>query len=134
MDYIFIEGIELAGRHGHFEEERARGNVFLIDIRLAVDAALAASTDNLEDAADYTLAAKIAEEAVDGPSVRLIETLAERIASAILERMPHVREAGIKLAKLNPPMDPPAVAAVVRICRGRNGARQYPLSVNDWSE
>ncbi len=84
-DLIVLRGLTAQGRHGWFDEEQERGQTFHVDVGLEVDTAAAAVTDDLADTVDYgTLAAQVVA-LVEAQPVRLIETLAQRIADLCLD-------------------------------------------------
>jgi dihydroneopterin aldolase len=81
MIVVELEGLEIFGRHGAGEEERARGQTFLYDVWLEVsDAAL---SDRLEDTVDYVAVAEVVKEISDGREFHLLEALAAAVADAI---------------------------------------------------
>ena len=83
-DHIRISGIRAFGHHGVFDHERVEGQEFSVDVTLYVDASKAASTDDLADAVDYGAVATTVHDLVSGAPVNLIETLADRIATALM--------------------------------------------------
>jgi 7,8-dihydroneopterin aldolase/epimerase/oxygenase len=83
-DRIALRGLRVRGRHGVFEHERADGQDFLIDVTLDVDLSVAGRTDDLHDTIDYGAIAQTVAAVVGGEPLNLIETLAERIATACL--------------------------------------------------
>jgi len=84
LDLLTVTGIECFGHHGVFDFERRTGQVFVIDLTLAVDTRPAAASDDLADTVDYgTLVARV-KAAVERDPVDLIETLAERVADVAL--------------------------------------------------
>jgi dihydroneopterin aldolase len=84
---VEIRGLEVFAYHGVHEHERRDGQTFLIDVRLTVAAAAAAS-DRLEDAVDYgSVCARVVELAKGGP-YNLIERLAAVIADDLAGRFP----------------------------------------------
>jgi dihydroneopterin aldolase len=85
LDRLAISGIEGFGRHGVFEAERRDGQVFLVDLVLAVDTRAAARSDDLQDTVDYGSLVTRVVKAIESDPVDLIETLAERIADTCLE-------------------------------------------------
>jgi 7,8-dihydroneopterin aldolase/epimerase/oxygenase len=86
MIVVELEGLEIFGRHGAGEEERARGQAFLYDVRLEVsDAAL---SDRLEDTVDYVAVAEVVKEISDGREFHLLEALAAAVADAVRQRFP----------------------------------------------
>ena len=83
-DELSILGIECFAHHGVFEHERRDGQVFRIDLTLAVDTAPAAASDDLRDTVDYGSLVDQVVAAVTRDPVDLIETLAQRIADTCL--------------------------------------------------
>lgn len=83
-DRIQLRGLTVRGHHGVFAHEREDGQVFQVDLTLWVDLAPAAESDELADTVDYGALAQQAAEIVAGPPVNLIETVAGRIAEAVL--------------------------------------------------
>jgi dihydroneopterin aldolase len=83
---VEMEALEIFGRHGVTEEERAQGQTFLYDLRLEVsDAAL---SDRLEDTVDYVAVAELVKEVSDTREFQLLEGLAAAVADAVVERFP----------------------------------------------
>jgi dihydroneopterin aldolase len=85
MDYIFIEGLKVAGKHGVTDTERKVEQEFQIDVRMEVDTKKAAQSDKLADALDYAPVKEKLIEIIQTNSFYLIERLADTIASEILK-------------------------------------------------
>ncbi|MEK7107180.1 MAG: dihydroneopterin aldolase, partial [Patescibacteria group bacterium] len=85
MDRIFIEKLVLAGKHGVSDSERARAQEFHIDISAETGTKTAGKTDDISDTVNYKDFVEIARQVVEGTSVHLVETLAQKIAERILE-------------------------------------------------
>lgn len=83
-DHIVLRGLVVRGYHGVFEHERSDGQDFVVDVELEVDTTVAARSDQLGDAVDYGAVAAAVAAVVSGEPVNLLETLAQRIASACL--------------------------------------------------
>ncbi|MDG4768456.1 dihydroneopterin aldolase [Solwaraspora sp. WMMD406] len=83
-DQIQLTGLRAFGRHGVYPAERATGQDFVVDVTLELDLAPAAVTDQVERTVHYGELAGRIVEIVEGPPVNLIETLADRIATACL--------------------------------------------------
>ncbi|GAB2582488.1 7,8-dihydroneopterin aldolase [Paractinoplanes abujensis] len=82
---ITLTGLRVRGRHGVFDFEREQGQDFVIDVRLELDLAPAAASDDVGDTVHYgELAGRLAE-IVGGEPVNLIETLADRLLVACLD-------------------------------------------------
>lgn len=81
---IELTGLRVFGRHGVFEDERADGQDFVVDVTAWLDLDRAAGSDDLADTLDYgTLAHRVAA-IVGGPPCRLVEALAARVADDVL--------------------------------------------------
>lgn len=85
LDEIVLTGLTVFGRHGVYTHEREEGQDFTIDLRLRLSLDQAAASDDVTDTVHYGELAEKVAAIVAGEPVNLIETLAERIASAALE-------------------------------------------------
>jgi dihydroneopterin aldolase len=74
-----IEGIRAGGKHGANPGEQDRAQEFVVDLEIAVDV----GGDSIDQTADYRAVVGAVIEAVEGESVVLLETLAERVADAV---------------------------------------------------
>ncbi|WOQ69874.1 dihydroneopterin aldolase [Microbacterium limosum] len=83
-DTITLTGLRVFGRHGVYDHERADGQDFVIDAVFELDTRPAASSDDVVDTIHYGEAAQQIAEIVAGEPVALLETLAARIARALL--------------------------------------------------
>ena len=98
-DRILLEGMVFHGRHGTLPAERELGQPFVVDVELRLDLRPAGRSDKLEETVDYGEVHQRAKEIVEGTPVNLTETVAERIATTILEGHPSVEAVRVKVAK-----------------------------------
>jgi dihydroneopterin aldolase len=84
-DRISLTNMRFEGRHGVPDEERARPQPFEVDVELHLDLRPAGRADDLAQTLDYRQAFEICRDVVEGPSCLLIEALAERIATRLLD-------------------------------------------------
>ena len=84
LDRISLEGLRVFARHGVHEYERRDGQEFVIDAVLWVDTRAAAASDDLSLTVDYGAVADRLVKLAGEPPVRLIETLAQRLADGCL--------------------------------------------------
>jgi|FaiFalFF_MnMetaG_3_1042247.scaffolds.fasta_scaffold00325_4 dihydroneopterin aldolase len=119
VDQLFIEGIEFYGYHGVPDAEQQIGHRYRVDLVLELDLSLAGHTDQLEQTVDYGAVARLVQQIGSERSVRLMETLAERFAQAILERFPPVQRVHVRVAKRLPPTGTIVEMAGVAITRSR---------------
>ncbi len=104
MDKIRITGIEAFGHHGVFPEETKNGQIFRVSLELELDTRAAGETDDLTKTVNYADVIALAEKHITGEPVKLIETLAERIAGDILKNFPPVRALTVEAHKPNAPV------------------------------
>lgn len=114
-----MAGLELVAKHGYYDEERQAGNQFRFDVCVSTPTNRAAKTDDLDDTVDYATIAALIKQAADGPSAKLVETLAERVADSLLGQFASAAEVRVRVAKLNPPFTEGAAEAGVEIERVR---------------
>lgn len=100
-DRLLLMGMSFFGRHGALPAERELGQTFAVDVTLEGDFSTARRSDRLEDALDYRRAWTQVREVVEGPPVRLLEALADRIAHSLV-RLPGVRRAVVRVGKRPP--------------------------------
>jgi dihydroneopterin aldolase len=121
-DRIALRGLTVRGRHGVFEHERADGQDFVVDVVLELDTSVAARTDALEDTVDYGALAQTVAAIVAGEPVRLLETLADRIATACLGDA-RVGRVEVSVHKPHAPIDLAFDDVVVTIVRTQRAQR-----------
>lgn len=84
-DTITLTGLRAHGHHGVFDHERRDGQPFVVDLVLYTDIRAAARGDDLRETIHYGYVAQTVHDTITSDPVDLIETLAERIAAAVLE-------------------------------------------------
>ncbi|MBK50558.1 MAG: dihydroneopterin aldolase [SAR202 cluster bacterium] len=103
IDLIKLEGMVFYGYHGVNEEEKLKGQKFVVDIDLFCDLSLAGKSDDLSDTINYSTVYRIAKEILEGESYNLLEALAEKIANSILSNWPRIT-VKIKISKPDVPI------------------------------
>ncbi len=83
-DRIVLTGLRVRGHHGVYEFERREGQDFVVDVGLELDTAVAAESDDVTDTIHYGELAESLALVIGGESVKLIETLAGRLADVCL--------------------------------------------------
>ena len=83
MDKIFLNELKVDTVIGLWEWERRIRQTVIIDLEMSGDIAKAAANDDIADALNYKSVAKRVQEFVADSSFKLVETLAENIASII---------------------------------------------------
>lgn len=85
-DILRLRNMRFIGRHGVLPWERTRGQPFEVDVEIHRDLAEAGRADDLTLGLDYAAVRDCVEEIVTGPSLQLVEALAERIAETVGSR------------------------------------------------
>jgi 7,8-dihydroneopterin aldolase/epimerase/oxygenase len=125
LDRIELRGLRVFARHGVLDSERMSGQEFVIDVVLWLDTRPAAGTDDVSKTVDYGALADRLVRLAEEPPVRLIETLAERLAADCLSE-PLVAEVEITVHKPQAPIAHPFgdVTVVIRRARSSPGPQQ----------
>jgi 7,8-dihydroneopterin aldolase/epimerase/oxygenase len=119
-DRILLEGMVFHGRHGTLAAERELGQPFVVDVELRLDLRPAGNSDDLAQTVDYGEVHRRTRVIVEGEPVNLTETVAERIARAILEEHPAVEAVRVKVSKPHVRLDDTVLAgSAVEILRRR---------------
>ena len=106
-DRISLIGLSARGHHGVLPFEREEGQLFTVDVILDLGqrgTAVAAVTDSVTDAVDYSRVANGIVSIIEGEPVNLIESLADRIAERVLS-FPRVVAAEVTVHKPQAPLD-----------------------------
>ena len=103
QDKIILSGMVFYGFHGANSEEKELGQRFVVDLELEYDLKPAGTSDELVDTVNYSRFYSAVKEVMEGPSLNLLEAVAQTIATNILERYP-VESAMVRLKKPEVPI------------------------------
>lgn len=117
-DRIALTGVRATGYHGVYENERRDGQEFVVDLELQLSLAEAAVSDDVADTVHYGELAERVAALIEGEPVDLLETLATRIARAVLEYA-LVDQVTVTVHKPQAPIPVPFSDVSVSITRGR---------------
>ena len=118
LDRITITGLRVRGHHGVYDIERRAGQDFVVDAVLELDVSAAAASDDVADTVDYGELAEALAAMVAGEPVKLLETLATRLASRCLEDT-RVAAATVTVHKPQAPVTVPLSDLSVTVRRPR---------------
>ncbi|WP_432561597.1 dihydroneopterin aldolase [Kineococcus sp. SYSU DK003] len=107
LDRIVLRGLKGIGRHGVLDFERAQGQPFGLDVALHLDTREAAAGDDLTATVDYGALAQQLITVLVGEPVLLVETLAQRVADACLERSERIAAVDVVVHKPQAPIPAP---------------------------
>ena len=114
--HVFLRDMQLQASIGWYAHEHAAPQRIRVNVDLAVDEGPDDGADTLERVVSYEVVAQAVRRIVGAGHVKLVETLAERIAAACLDD-PRVRLARVQVEKLD--VFPDAAAAGVAVERAR---------------
>ena len=103
-DRIHLKGMVFYGHHGVTPEEQALGQRIEVDLEVEADLETAALEDDPEQTIDYGDLYRITREVVEGDPVRLLETIAQRVADRIQDEY-DVGAVWVKVMKPGAPID-----------------------------
>ncbi|WP_104086925.1 dihydroneopterin aldolase [Arthrobacter sp. GMC3] len=118
-DTITLSGITAIGYHGVFDFEKRDGQPFVVDAVLHADLTAAAATDDLTKTAHYGEVADTIVGLIRGDAFDLIETLAVRIAEAILAEYAVVVAVEVTVHKPKAPIQVPFGDVSIKVLRSR---------------
>lgn len=101
--YIMLEKILMYAHHGVFLQETKVGNLFKIDVKLAVDLEKSSFSDELTDTVSYADVYSVIKEEMTIPS-KLLEHVAGRIVRRLKKEYAEIESVELKLSKQNPPL------------------------------
>jgi len=119
---ILVGGIKFHGYHGLTRLEREIGVRYSVDVDLACDLEAAAASDRVKDTIDYREVHHTVIEIGRGDSYRLIETLAAKIADAMLSRT-KAAAVTVRVRKETPILDGIVDSVSVELSRERKKAK-----------
>lgn len=122
MDRISLSNMAFFAHHGVGPQERRLGQRFFVDLEFYLDLQPAARTDDYSKTVCYAAVYKAVDAVMTGEPVNLIETLAERIAQAVLGEFPAVDGVTIAIRKPSAPVPGVLDHAAVEISRRRDNA------------
>jgi len=85
MDIVFIHDLQVETVIGIYDWERKIKQTISLDIEMATDISKAAKSDDIEDTLSYKTVAKRLIEFIEQSEFELVEALAEKICSIILD-------------------------------------------------
>ena len=98
---LLLSGLTAFGYHGNNPAERKLGQTFVADLEVTLDTARAAASDRITDTVSYPVLEKTARAILEGKPANLLETVAERIATAILQ-LPGIHRVTVRVSKRPP--------------------------------
>lgn len=99
---IALEGLVFFAYNG-YDEEKAMGNRYSVDVKVSTDFKEAAETDNLDATINYEGLYKLVKEEMNTKSL-LLEHIANRIIKKIKVTYSGLHQIEVSVSKFNPPI------------------------------
>lgn len=128
---ITVLGLAVYARHGVNPEEQRLGQRFIIDVTVDAEVTSAVAADDYEHALCYGTLGSFLIEYATSQTFRLIETLADRLARAVLERFPQAERAQVRVHKPGAPTGLPSGDVAVQVEHLRERCVGFSLGSNE---
>jgi len=116
LDCITLKDVSFYAYHGALPEEKKLGQIFLVSLELFLDLKQAGEKDRLADTVNYAEVYATLKKVMEGSAHNLLESLAEKIAAALLQGP--VKGVSVEVKKPAPPMAAQLAYVAVKIKRG----------------
>lgn len=104
MGKVYVNDIRVYAHHGCLPEETLIGSDYRVDLWVAADLEVSASSDKLADTVDYVTLCACVREEMAVPS-KLLEHVGKRIIQRIFASSNLIERANVTVTKINPPID-----------------------------
>jgi dihydroneopterin aldolase len=118
-DHIYLANMTFDVHIGAGDGERADEQPIEIDVDMTVDLKPAGEADDLDKTVDYGAVFRLCQQVAEGRPYRLLEALAERLATEILAVESAVQGVAVTVRKPGVPIDGVLDYAGVRVTRAR---------------
>ena len=119
-DRIILAEMAFFGRHGVSDAERSAEQEIDVDVEVEADLAGAGASDDLADTINYSRVFDACREVVEERSYKLLEAIAEAIATKVLADFPMATAITVRVRKPGVPIDGRLEYAGVSIERRRS--------------
>lgn len=117
MDEIIISGLKIFAWHGVYEEEREKGQNFIVNAELFLDTSSAGDSDSLEDSVDYGKVCLFINDFLRISRYNTMEALANNLARKIMVKFPRTQRIILEIQKPEAPIPLPFETVSVKIER-----------------
>ena len=103
-DFIKITNLEIYAYHGVLAEEKQKGQVFFVNLKLYLDLRKPGVSDDLKDAVNYDEVCTLVVDVFTKEVYDLIEKAAEKTVEALLRQFPAIEAVELELRKPDAPI------------------------------
>lgn len=122
MDKIVINELEVFAHHGVYEDEKEKGQIFVVNATIFTDTITAGMSDQIEDTLDYGKICEFIKDYMLSDHVNLLETLTNELARKLLQKYPAISQVTIEICKPDAPIPMKFKRVSIEVTRGRHTA------------
>ena len=122
MDKIIIKGLEVFAHHGVYENEKTKGQKFVINAEFEVDTLTASLSDDIEDTLDYAKVCEFIKDYMVVNQVNLLETLVNELSRKLLLTFKLIKSVSLEICKPDAPIPSKFDTVSLKVFRTRHTA------------
>jgi len=122
MDKIIIKGLEVFAHHGVYENEKSKGQKFIINVEFGVDTITAGLSDDIEDTLDYAKVCEFLKDYMVVNQVNLLETLVNELSRKLLLTFKDIKSVELEICKPDAPIPSKFDNVSLKVFRTRHTA------------
>lgn len=104
MDKIKLRGLEVFAHHGVYDDEKEKGQRFIINADLYIDTLTASLSDDINDTLDYGKVCEFIKNYMIKTRINLLETLTNELARKLLLSFPEIDNLKLEICKPEAPI------------------------------
>lgn len=104
MEQILVQGLQVFGYHGVYEQEKEEGQTFLVNCVMDTSFASAIHSDDVGETVDYGTVCLFIKKYFEGKAYDLLEKVADELATSIMYAFPGIEKIQIQITKPNAPI------------------------------
>ena len=120
MDKIIIKGLEVFAHHGVYENEKSKGQKFVINAEFDVDTLTASFSDDIEDTLDYAKVCEFIKDYMVVNQLNLLETLVNELSRKLLLTFKSIKSLTLEICKPDAPIPSKFDTVSLKVFRARH--------------
>lgn len=104
MEQILVQGLQVFGYHGVYEQEKEEGQTFLVNCVMDTSFASAIHSDDVVETVDYGTVCLFIKKYFEEKAYDLLEKVADELATSIMYAFPGIEKIQIQITKPNAPI------------------------------
>jgi len=104
MGKITITGLEIYAYHGVYDQEKSKGQRFIVNAQIDLDTVCASLSDNIEDTLDYAKVCEFIKDKMLTSKVNLLETLVNNLSRMLLLSFDNISSVTLEVCKPDAPI------------------------------